>query len=157
MVKINNKNIKVYPVTENYFDYAIKFDSKYNNIIEEIKNIYYDNLNNKEKNLFLNIIENAYDDENDEYQEDVQIINNISKDENLKEFIKEYISISMIKNNENVEDNFDDEKFKIILFIPTEIDNIKEKIIKYIEESKSKNILDNILFGSLDYYNIEEY
>lgn len=142
------EDINVFPVTEDYFEHAIKFGSKYNNVIEEIKNIYYDELNDKERVSFLNINENDYDDE-DHDEEDIQIINNISKGENLKEFVKDYVSISMIESNEN------NKKYKIVLFIPTENDNTKEKVIKYIEESQSKEILANIIFGSLDYYNIE--
>jgi vacuolar-type H+-ATPase subunit F/Vma7 len=144
-----NKFDKVFPVTEDYLEHAINFDSKYNDVIENIKDIYYTNLDNKEKEIFLEIINKNNEDE-ESNEENVITCNDISKDEILKEFIKEYISISMIKCSN------DDNEYKIILFIPTENNNIKEQITKYIETTECKDLLTNILFGSLDYYNVEE-
>lgn len=142
-----NKIDKVFPVKEDYLEQAINFDLKYNDIIENIKDIYYINLDNKEKEIFLEIInKNNEDEESDE--ENVITFNDISKDEVLKEFIKEYVSISMIKCSN------DDNEYKIILFIPTENNSIREKITKYIETTECKDFLTNILFGSLDCYNI---
>lgn len=59
------ENIKVLPITKDYLECVVKFDEKYNNIIEEIKNRYYNNLN-------------------DDYQEDIQTINNINEEEFIK-------------------------------------------------------------------------
>lgn len=150
MKLFKNKNIKILPITKDYLECAINFDEKYKNIIEEIKNIYYNNLDDDEKNIFLDIINKNDYDENDDDQEDIQTINDISEEEVLKEFIKEYISISMIESNEV------NKKHKVILFIPTENNNIKEKVIKYIERNNSTELLSYILFGSLEYYNTED-
>lgn len=145
---MNNNFDKVFPVSEDFFESAMDFDLKYRSVIEKIKDIYYNNLDSEEKEIFLEII-NKNNEGSDEEQENVIICNDISKDEILKEFIKEYISISMIKYNDN-------NGYKIVLFIPTENNNIKEQINKYIETTEFKDLLSNIVFGPLDCYNVEE-
>lgn len=145
---MNNNFDKVFPVSEDFFESAMDFDLKYKSVIEKIKDIYYNNLDSEEKEIFLEII-NKNNEGSDEEQENVITCNDISKDEILKEFIKEYISISMVKYN-------DKNEYKIVLFIPTENNNIKEQIKKYIETTEFKDLLSNIVFGSLDCYNVED-
>ncbi|CEG85042.1 hypothetical protein RMATCC62417_18775 [Rhizopus microsporus] len=145
---MNNNFDKVFPVAEDFFESAMDFDLKYNSVIEKIKEIYYNNLDNNEKEMFLEINKNS-NDESEEEEENIITFDNISEEEVLKEFIKEYISISMIKYNDNNE-------YKIVLFIPTENNNIKEQITKYIETTEFKDLLSNIVFGPLDCYNVEE-
>jgi vacuolar-type H+-ATPase subunit F/Vma7 len=145
---MNNNFDKVFPVAEDFFESAMDFDLKYKSVIEKIKEIYYNNLDNNEKEMFLEINKNS-NDESEEEEENIITFDNISEEEVLKEFIKEYISISMIKYNDNNE-------YKIVLFIPTENNNIKEQITKYIETTEFKDLLSNIVFGPLDCYNVEE-
>lgn len=121
----------------------LKFNKKYSDLIEEVKNIFYINLNDNEKYMFIDII----DDNNYYEEENIEIIDNISKEEIVEELIKEYISISMIKTNNNS---------KIILFIPTENVEIKKKVIDHIKKRHKEEILPNIIFGDLDFYNINE-
>lgn len=129
----------------------LKFNKKYSDLIEEVKNIFYINLNDNEKYMFIDIIDdnNYYEEENEKQyeEENIEIIDNISKEEIVEELIKEYISISMIKTNNNS---------KIILFIPTENVEIKKKVIDHIKKRHKEEILPNIIFGDLDFYNINE-
>lgn len=144
------EKIEIFPVSEDYIKEAIEFNNVYNKLIEEIKNIFYNNLDCSEKKCFLNIINenDYYDDEykDEDRDDDIQTIDNINE-ENI---IKEYVSISMIKlkNEEKL--------YNVVLFIPTENDDIKKKIIEYIENNKFEGILQNIVFGKLNFYNIEE-
>lgn len=139
---------KVFPVSEDYINIAKKFDSEYNNEIEEIKNIFYLNLDNYEKEVFLDIL-NGSNHEDDSEEEDVQLVD-ISKEEVLEENIKEYVSISMIKTND------DSNMYNIVLFVPSENENIKKNILEYLNNINKKDMIQMIVFGTLDYYNIDE-
>lgn len=140
------EKINIFPVSEDYIEDAIEFNNVYNKLIEEIKNIFYNNLDCSEKKCFLNIInENDYYDDDDR-DVDIQTIDNINKED----IIKEYVSISMIKSKNK------EKLYNVVLFIPTENDNLKKKIIEYIVNNKFEGILQNIVFGKLNFYSIEE-
>lgn len=140
------EKINIFPVSEDYIEDAIEFNNVYNKLIEEIKNIFYNNLDCSEKKCFLNIInENDYYDDDDR-DVDIQTIDNI----NEEDIIKEYVSISMIKSKNK------EKLYNVVLFIPTENDNLKKKIIEYIVNNKFEGILQNIVFGKLNFYSIEE-
>lgn len=140
------EKINIFPVSEDYIEDAIEFNNVYNKLIEEIKNIFYNNLECSEKKCFLNIInENDYYDDDDR-DVDIQTIDNI----NEEDIIKEYVSISMIKSKNK------EKLYNVVLFIPTENDNLKKKIIEYIVNNKFEGILQNIVFGKLNFYSIEE-
>jgi hypothetical protein len=134
----NYRNIDIYPVSEQYIEKAIDFNEINKKEIEDIKNIFLDNLNEFEKNKFINII-NAKTI-NEKIKKDIQIID----DYNPEKSIKEYISISMI-NSKN-EDLYD-----IILFIPTDDDNVKTKINEYINKNNNE-LINNIIYGSISLY-----
>lgn len=133
--------MKIFSVnTDDDHEKAIKFNEKYKKEIGDIEKIFQENLNKYEYNKFLDIIND--DDVNTE-DNDVEIIDNY-KPENT---IKEYISISMIKSKNNQNSNL----YDIILFIPTEDNEIKNKINEYVNIN-NKELLKNIIYGSHDLY-----
>ena len=138
----NYINIDIYPVSEEYIEKAIEFNEINKKEIENIKNIFLDNLNEYEKKKIMNII-NAKTINEKIKKEDIQIID----DYNPENTIKEYISISMInsKNNKN------DDLYDIILFIPTADDNVKSKINEYINENNNE-LINDIIYGSISLY-----
>lgn len=138
----NYINIDIYPVSEEYIERAIEFNEINKKEIEDIKNIFLDNLNEYEKKKIMNII-NAKTINEKIKKEDIQIID----DYNPENTIKEYISISMInsKNNKN------DDLYDIILFIPTADDNVKSKINEYINENNNE-LINDIIYGSISLY-----
>lgn len=133
----NYRNIDIYPVSEQYIEKAIDFNEINKKEIEDIKNIFLDNLNEFEKKIFINIINAKTINEK---IKDIQIID----DYNPEKTIKEYVSISMI-NSKN-EDLYD-----IILFIPTDDDNVKTKINEYINKNNNE-LINNIIYGSISLY-----
>lgn len=145
----NYMDIDILSVTENYIEKAIEFNESNKKEIEEIKKVFLKNLDEIEKNKFIEII-NDSDYIKNENEKNIQIIDNY----NFENTIKECITISMINSN-----NEDSDLYKIILFIPTNNINIKEKINEYIKNN-NKKLLKYIIYGSLDKYkivnNIEE-
>lgn len=139
----NYINIDIYPISEQYIEKAIDFNEINKKEIEDIKNIFLNNLNEFEKKNIINIINSKTI--NEKIKEDIQIID----DYNPEKTIKEYISISMI-NSKN-EDLYD-----IILFIPTEDDNVKTKINEYMNKNNNK-LINNIIYGSISLYKNSEY
>lgn len=134
----NDMNVDILSVTEDYIEKAMEFEDKNKKEIEEIKNIFLKNLDKYEKNKFIDIINYGKIEE-----DNIQIIN----DYKIETTIKEYVTISMIR----------DEKYKtydIILFIPINNDNIKKAINKYVNEN-NKDLNKNIIYGSIDLYKIE--
>lgn len=146
----NYIGIEILPIKEEYMEKAIEFDNKNKKEIEEIKNIFLENLNEYEKNRFLDII-NENEMCNIAQNNEVQIIEKY----NEIDTIKEYITISMINSINNKNYNL----YDIILFIPTNSDIIKTKINEYIYKN-NKELIKNIIYGSLDLYkfvsNIDE-
>lgn len=137
----NYINIDIYPVSEEYIEKAIEFNEINKKEIENIKNIFLDNLNEYEKKKIMNII-NAKTINEKIKKEDIQIID----DYNPENTIKEYISISMINSKNNKNDDYD-----IILFIPTADDNVKSKINEYINENNNE-LINDIIYGSISLY-----
>lgn len=135
----NYINIDIYPISEEYIERAIEFNEINKKEIEDIKNIFLDNLNEYEKKKIMNII-NAKTINEKIKKEDIQIID----DYNPENIIKEYISISMI-NSKN------DDLYDIILFIPTADDNLKSKINEYINENNNE-LINDIIYGSISLY-----
>lgn len=146
----NYIDVDILSVTEDYIEKAIEFNESNKKEIEEIKNIFLKSLDENEKIEFIEII-NDSDYIKNENEKDIQIIDNY----NFENTIKECITISMINSNNNE----DADLYKIILFIPTNNINIKEKITEYIKNN-NKKLLKYIIYGSLDKYkivnNIEE-
>lgn len=137
----NYINIDIYPISEEYIEKAIEFNEINKKEIENIKNIFLDNLNEYEKKKIMNII-NAKTINEKIKKEDIQIID----DYNPENTIKEYISISMINSKNNKNDDYD-----IILFIPTADDNVKSKINEYINENNNE-LINDIIYGSISLY-----
>lgn len=143
----NNLNVKIFPINEDYIEQAMSFNEINKKEIEEIKNIFLKNLDKYEKNKFIEIIN--HDDSYEKREgDDIQIIDNYI----IEDTIKEYITISMIESK--TQGNYD-----IILFIPTDNDNIRSKINEYIENN-NKELINNIIYGSIELYknpdNIED-
>jgi hypothetical protein len=142
----NNITYDILPVSKDYIENAIDFDKVNKKEIEEIKNIFLKNLDKHNKNKFINLIN--YDNYESEKNEDIQILS----DYKIENTIKEYVTISMIKSEKN-------NKHNIILFIPTNDDNIKTKINEYLNK-KNKELIKNIIYGDIDLYknpnNIDE-
>lgn len=126
--------------TDDDYEKAMKFNEKYKKEIGDIEKIFQENLNKYEYNKFLDIIN---DDDINTEDNDVEIIDNY-KPENT---IKEYISISMIKSKNNQNSNL----YDIILFIPTEDNETKNKINEYVNIN-NKELLKNIIYGSHGLY-----
>lgn len=124
---MEKEELKVFPINEEYIEEALKFNERNEKIIKEIKDIFYVSLEEDEKNVFLNIINK---DKNDNINENIK--NNI---------IKKYVSISMIKSEKN-------NSHDIILFIPTENENIKKRIEEHIIKNNCNELLSKILYGS---------
>lgn len=132
----------IFSITQDYIKKAIEFNESNKKEIEEIKNIFLKNLDEHEKNIFLEIINNN-DYIEKENGKDIQIID----DYNSENTIKEYITISMINSNKNEEPDL----YNIILFIPTNNKDIKDKINEYIKNN-NKELIKYIIYGSLDNY-----
>lgn len=149
----NYINTDIYPVSKEYIERAIEFNEINKKRIEDIKNIFLENLNEYEKKKIMNIINAKTIDEKNK-KKDIQIIDNY----NPENTIKEYISISMIKTKNNRSSRNSD-LYDIILFIPTVDDKVKSKIDEYINENNNE-LINDIIYGSISLYknpkNIEE-
>lgn len=137
-------NQYIFPVSEEFFEKAIEFNQNNKKQIEEIKNIFLENLNEYEKNNLKKIINNNNYNKN-ENNEDIQIID----DYNIENTIKEYISISMIRTKNNRSSDL----YDIILFIPTDDDNVKSKINEYVNKN-NKEFINDIIYGTINIYRI---
>lgn len=117
--------MKVYPISEKYIEKAIIFDIQNKYIINKIKDIFLQNI------------------ENDEIIEILGISNRDINNYNLN-VVKDYVSISMIKSKSD--------SFEIILFIPTKNDIVKKKVLDFINKKEYKYLSSSILFDSIYSY-----
>lgn len=117
--------MKVYPISEKYIEKAIVFDIQNKYIINKIKDIFFQNI------------------EEDEIREILSISNKYINNYDLN-VVKDYVSISMIKSKLG--------SFEIILFIPTKNDIVKKKVLDFIKQKKYKHLSSSILFDSIYSY-----
>ena len=148
--------LEIFPInTIEDFKKSMEFLEKNNEIIQNIKSLFYKNLSEQERKKFLEINKDINNIKNEDFQD----YNNYS-DEQL---INQYITVSLIKNTINQSKN--DIKYEMVLFIPTENGLIKKSIINLIKMNNTANIMDNgeyiyidgykIIFGSIETYNID--
>lgn len=129
--RIENKISKTFNIEYN----------KLNEIIEDIKNIFYKNLEENEKNIFIDI-DNEFINElnNKEFSDEEDF--NVELIHDKEKSIKERILISMIKSrNKN-------NSYEIVLFVPSENDNVKYNIEKYINNKGFKDMSSKIIYGN---------